>query len=157
MRLTWVATLLILALAAASPRVTAAFEVTIQNDSTVSGTPSTAAHTLVGGEEAAAWLTTTCSGTLVAVQVYWASQAGSSGPSIETAIRVYDGTTHPNPGATLATVTLPTLLEGVMNEYRFLDPNTNAVPMTVPGWGGAASMGALLLLALGISAGTLRI
>ncbi len=107
-------------------------ETTIQNDSTIAGTPSTPLNSFIAGEEAAAWLTSTCNGTLVAAQVYWASAFGGGPPSTETAIRVYDGSTHPTPGATLATVSLPTLSEATMNEFRFLDPPANSTPLSVP-------------------------
>jgi hypothetical protein len=36
------------------------------------------------------------------------------------------------PGATLATIDSPVLVDGAVNEFRFLDPATGLVPLSVP-------------------------
>lgn len=110
----------------------AAAELVVQNDSTVGGTPSTVANFFIPGESTAAWLTASCSGNIVAARVYWASPFGSQPASLEQQITLYAGGSFPVPGGVLAQIPGPTLLDGVMNEYRFLDPPSDTVPLSVP-------------------------
>lgn len=95
--------------------------VTLQNDAGLPGTPCTC---FISGEEVGAWLTSPCDGTLTAVEIGWASQFGGAPDSTETAIRVYDGTTFPTPGAVLqnadtspAQILGPTLSDGGINQF----------------------------------------
>jgi hypothetical protein len=116
-----------------------AVEVTVLNDSTANGVPSTPLASFLPGESTAAWLTASCTGNIVAAQVYWASQVGSAPSQIEQGITLYNAGTHPTPGSVLlsqgvdpAQVVGPTLFDGVMNQFRFLDPPANTKAMSVP-------------------------
>ena len=55
-----------------------AAELTVSNDSTLNGVPSTVANFFIPGEEAAAWLTSPCNGDVVAAQIYWTSMFGGN-------------------------------------------------------------------------------
>src|SRR5689334_1931670 len=81
------------------------------------------------GERFAARLTSPIDGTIVGVRVLWGSESGSAAPSQEGAIRISttDGTAVPRPGTVLATINAPVLLDGILNEFRFLDPTTNSI------------------------------
>jgi hypothetical protein len=57
---------------------------------------------------------------------------GANFPQQETAIRVYSAGTFPTPGATLATIVGPVLNDRTLNEFRFLDPPQDTVPLKVP-------------------------
>ncbi|HWB20989.1 MAG TPA: hypothetical protein VG711_11860, partial [Phycisphaerales bacterium] len=60
-----------------------AAETTVQNDSFVSGGSAVVQAGFVANEQAAAWLTSPCDGTIVAVQVAWRSLSGGQPQSIE--------------------------------------------------------------------------
>ena len=114
-------------------------EVVVQNDSLTSGTLGTGCLCFLSGEEVAAWLTAPCGGDIVAVQVYWGSQLGGSPSSLETSISVLGTGTFPAAGSVLQTqgamnaiVAGPTLIDGQINEFRFLDPITTLNPLQVP-------------------------
>ncbi len=137
MRARWILGAIISALTLA-PNGRAA-EVTVFNDSTTNGVPSTPLANFLAGESVAAWLTSSCTGNIVAAQVYWASDFGGAPSQIEQSITLYGAGTHPTPGAILqsqgvdpAQVVGPTLSDGVMNEFRFLDPPANTKAMSVP-------------------------
>lgn len=115
-----------------APATTRAVEAVSQNDSTIGGVPSTVANVFLAGESTAAWLTAACTGDLVAMQVYWASQFGGTPTQLEQSLTLFAGGTFPTPGATLAQIPGPMLVDGVVNEYRFLDPPTNSMPLQVP-------------------------
>ena len=115
-----------------------ASEIVVKNDSI----PPTGIN-LIGtevGERFAARLTSPIDGNLVGVQLVWGSINGSASPSQEAAIRISaaDGdffSSDPSvrePGTVLATVVAPTLLDVGLNEFRYLDPNTNLLPLNVP-------------------------
>jgi hypothetical protein len=107
-------------------------EVVHLNDSTVGGTPSTVANVFIPGESAASWLTASCNGDIVAMQVYWASQFGGAPTQVEQALTLFSAGTFPTPGASLASIPGPTLSDGVMNEFRYLDPPINSIPLQIP-------------------------
>lgn len=116
-----------------------AAEVVVLNDSTVGGTPSTVANVFLAGESTASYLTSTCDGDIVAAQVYWTSQFGGQPTQVEQMLSIFGAGVFPAPGAVLqnegggnAEILGPQLVDGIMNEFRFLDPPTNAVPMKVP-------------------------
>ena len=106
-----------------------AADITIQNDSIPPGTPLTQ---FISGERVAAWLTMPMAGDIVGVELFWSSQFGSAPASIETAITISAAGTFPTPGAVLATITAPTLLDAGSNVFSFLDPPTNSLPVQVP-------------------------
>jgi hypothetical protein len=121
-------------LAAAAPGRAA--EVTLQNDTAPPGTPC---NCFIPGESAAAWLTASCTGDVVAVQAFWASQVGGAPQQIEQSIGVLGAGAFPVPGAPLvgqggnpAVVSAPLLTDGVVNEFRFLDPPADTLPLRVP-------------------------
>ncbi len=113
-----------------------AVEVTVQNDT---APPDTPCNCFVPGESTAATLTATCSGDIVAVQVRWRSVFISSPPQLEDSLSILAPGAFPTPGAPLlnqgavpAVVQAPLLTDGIVNEFRFLDPPVNAVPLKVP-------------------------
>ncbi|RME39499.1 MAG: hypothetical protein D6788_05270 [Planctomycetota bacterium] len=121
----------------AAPSVSAA-EVVVQNDSMTDASSVTPCVCFVPGDIPAAWLTAPTDGNIVAVQVFWKSQVGGGADLQEAAIRLYDGSSFPTPGAVLtneggaaAEIFTPTLSDGVLNEYRFLDL-AQTVPLRVP-------------------------
>lgn len=82
-----------------------------------------------------AWLTSPVQGTIVGIQILWGSPDGGAPPSQEAAIRIseFDFPNGPlGPGNTLATIANPVLLDGQLNEFRFLDAGSDLVPLSVP-------------------------
>lgn len=145
--------LLSIALAVLAVSAAQAVEVTVANDSTTGGTPSTVANVFLAGETVASTLTATCSGDIVAAQVYWASQFGGAPSQFEQSITLFGPGSFPTPGPILlnqgganAVVSLPQLFDGVMNEFRFLDPPTDSVPLRVPVSAGQSFVVGLTLL-----------
>ena len=119
-----------LLLISSSATLSGAAEITVQNDSIPPGTPLTA---FLSGERAAAWLTMPVAGDIVGVEVIWSSMFGGTPPSLETAITLSPAGTYPTPGAVpLATIVLPTLLDGVPNVFRHLDPPADTMPLQIP-------------------------
>jgi len=126
---TWVVMVVAVGLAV---RGAGASEVTVKNDSFVSGqTPFSIQVGFDPGERAAAWLASPCTGTIVAVQVLWLSQSGGTGQSLEDSITIYAGGVFPTPGAQLAVLEGPVMTDGAMNEFRYLD-DQQAFPINVP-------------------------
>lgn len=107
-----------------------AVEQTVQNDSLGNGGTGVIVYGFVSGEAAASWLTSPCTGTLRAVQVFWRSPVGTGGQGIEDSVTVYRAGTFPNPGAAAAVIAGPVLNDGVLNEWRYLDEN-NTLPLAV--------------------------
>ena len=124
---------IVLALVLVGVSASAAFstEVTVQNDSFVSGGSAVIVGGFHPGEQAAVWLTSPCDGTIVALQVAWLASDPGATFSLERNIWVYDGGTFPNPGAVLEQLEGPVLWPGVINEYRYLDDN-NSFPINIP-------------------------
>jgi uncharacterized repeat protein (TIGR01451 family) len=108
-----------------------ASEVTVQNDSLADGDSGTIQAGFVAGEEAAAWLTSPCTGNIVAAQIFWRSLFGTAPVSVENAVNIYRSGTYPIPGALAQQILGPVLTDGVLNEYRYLDEN-NTIPLVVP-------------------------
>lgn len=110
---------------------TLAQEVTVQNDSLADGSSGTVQVGFDAGESAAAWLTSPCDGTMVAVQVFWRSGTGTEPSDIEDSITVFSGGIFPTPGNELARIDGPVMTDGVFNEFRYLDENM-VIPLSVP-------------------------
>jgi len=110
---------------------TRAEEVVVQNDSVTDESQAVIVGDFIGGEEAGARLTAPCDGAIVAVQILWLEGLPGSLPSLEEAIRIYDGTTFPQPGETLALLEGPVLTPGGLNEFRYLD-EAGTIPLDVP-------------------------
>jgi hypothetical protein len=106
-------------------------ETTVQNDSVTDFGQVTVQGGFVANERAAAWLTSPCAGTLVAVQVYWRSLTGTTGGTIGESIQITNAGTFPVPGTELALLLGPFLQDGFLNEFRFLDEQ-QMVPLAVP-------------------------
>jgi hypothetical protein len=130
--------ILLIGLVALVSAPTTATEITVINDSMTDASSVTSCTCFVPGDIPAAWLTAPVAGRIVGVQVFWKSPLGGAPDSQEAAIRIYDGSTFPTPGAMLvndggadAEVTTPVLSDGVLNEYRFLD-QSQTIPMSVP-------------------------
>jgi hypothetical protein len=110
---------------------TRAAEETVQNDSLTGGDSGIIQLGFDPGESAAAWLTSPCTGTIVAVQVLWRSSTGTQPADIEDSIKIFDGGIFPTPGIELASVDGPFMTDGVFNEFRYLDEN-QVIPLSVP-------------------------
>lgn len=113
-------------------------EVVVQNDSLTNVSSGTPCQCFVPGDRAAAWLTSSCDGNIVAVQVGWKSTVGADPDFTEHSISVLAGGTFPVPGAALtnagnvpAVITAPTLMDSTLNEYRDLN-NASSTPLSVP-------------------------
>lgn len=92
--------------------------------------PATIVGDFASGEKAAAWLTSSVDGKVVAVQVGWAS-AGGTVPELGAGIDISRAGTFPTPGALVQRVLAPQLTDPAINEYRNLDMD-NPVPVNVP-------------------------
>ena len=115
-------------------------EVTVRNDSLQSGGIGYVDLGFVAGESAAARLTSPCSGYIVAVQVLWVSAFGGEPDTLGDSITVFAGATFPMPGEVLhngyapyqeAIFEGPVLVDGVLNEFRYLD-EYQTIPLQVP-------------------------
>lgn len=113
------------------PSFALATEIVVKNDSLGPGTPLARypAGTRVGVR-----LTAPENGNIVGVQIVWGSTQGSAAPTEQLAITISEENPQFSwqPGTTLATIESPTLLDGGVNEFRFLDPSTNLIPLDVP-------------------------
>ena len=115
-----------------------ATEIIVKNDSMTNAASVTPCHCFIEGDIPAAWLTAPVAGNVVGVQVFWKSPLGGAPDHQETAIRLYDGSSFPTPGAVLtnagggdAEVAIPMLSDGVLNEFRHLD-QAQTIPLSVP-------------------------
>jgi hypothetical protein len=114
----------------ATPAGSRASEVTVQNDS-FQGAGNVQAG-FAENESAAAWLTSPCQGSIVAVQVLWLSNDGTTGQSLEDSITIFNTGNFPVPNATNFTILEgPVLTDGFINEFRYLDEGGNN-PINVP-------------------------
>lgn len=107
-----------------------AVEQTVQNDSLGNGDTGVLVYGFAANEAAASWLTSPCAGTLRAVQVFWRSPSGTQAQEIQDSVTVYRAGTFPNPGAQAAEIVGPVMVDGVLNEWRYLDEN-NTIPLAV--------------------------
>jgi len=114
-----------------APAFLKAAEVTVQNDSLVPPGVGAIQAGFIAGESAASWLTSPCTGDIVAVQVFWRSVTGGTGQSLEDSITVFAGGTFPTPGSQLALLEGPVMTDGVINEFRFLDDQMT-IPLNIP-------------------------
>jgi hypothetical protein len=128
--------LALICLSFASARAVAS-EIIVQNDSI----PPTGVNYLANevGERLAVRLTSPVSGHIVGVQLFWGSDDGGAAPSQEAAIRIsaadgelFNSTSIGMPGTVLATIASPVLTDGGSSEFRYLDPTTNLLPLSVP-------------------------
>lgn len=106
-------------------------EVTVQNDSVTDFEQVAIQAGFASSEQAAAWLTSPCDGTLVAVQVFWRSFFGGAADTLGDSIRISEAGAFPTPGTLLALLSGPLLSDGFLNEYRFLDQG-GKIPLLVP-------------------------
>ncbi len=108
-----------------------ASEIILQNDSTPAVGQGTPLINFIPGERIAGWFTSPVAGDIVGVQFLWSSTFGGSPTMLETAITVSSAGVFPAPGATLATIVAPALADGVLNEFRYLDPSFDTMPLQV--------------------------
>ncbi|MFN7973419.1 MAG: hypothetical protein U0166_13900 [Acidobacteriota bacterium] len=108
-----------------------AVEITLQNDSFVSGGSIKVEAGFVSNEQAAAWLTVPCDGTIVAFQVGWASISTGTPDSLEDSITLYQSGTFPTPGSQIAQLLGPVMVDGYINEFRYYD-QAQTQPISVP-------------------------
>ena len=109
-----------------------ATEITVKNDSIPAAGSGMPLLAFVPNEQAAAWLTMPATGDIVGVQVLWASLFGGNPSSQELGIHIYAAGNFPTPGGLLGSVTGPLLVDGSVNEFRYLDPPTNSVALQIP-------------------------
>lgn len=89
-------------------------EVTLRNDSP----PANNIQAFFdAGEGAAAWLTSTCKGSITKVQVGWGSASGGSLPTLGGAIRIHGEAVFPTPGTQLHQILGPQLIDNAINEF----------------------------------------
>jgi hypothetical protein len=108
----------------------AAAEIILQNDSIAPGVPLFVGNGYPASRFGNGFIVPV-DGTVVGVQVWWGSPEGNTPPSQQPAIRISLGPLT-NQMTTLATIDSPTLIDGVLNEYRFTDPGANSIPLSVP-------------------------
>ena len=108
-----------------------AAEMTVQNDAMSNFGTAIVQAGFVSGEKGASWLTSPCSGNIVAVQIFWLSASGTTGQLLGGSIEISRAGTFPVPGTLAQAIDGPVLTDGVINEYRFLDDNST-VPLSVP-------------------------
>ena len=107
-----------------------AAEVTVKNDSLTDFSSGSVQVGFVAGESGASWLTSPCTGSIVAAQIFWRSATGTTGQVLGGSIDIYRAGAFPAPGSLAEQIVAPLLTDGVINEYRYLDDN-NAVPLNV--------------------------
>lgn len=99
----------------------------LKNDSVVDFSQVAIQAGFVANERAAAWLTSTCNGTLTAVQVLWMSTTGGSGQTLGDSITISEAGIFPNPGSQIAQLVGPALNDGFFNEF----PVVPEIPITI--------------------------
>ncbi len=104
---------------------TSAQLVVLQNDSVTDFGNATIQAGFVGGEAASAWLTSSCDGSMIAVQILWLSTTGTGPDILEDSIVINNAGAFPNPGTELAWISGPLMRDGFFNEF------TLPVPVTV--------------------------
>ncbi|HET8941389.1 MAG TPA: DUF11 domain-containing protein [Rudaea sp.] len=82
-------------------------------------------------EAAATWLTSSCTGKIVAVDVLWRSLFGGATQSVEKSIDIYDAGIFPDTGNLLLSIQGPAMTDGVINEFRYLDEQ-QTIPISIP-------------------------
>ena len=128
----WGCVLGCLALAALLVPSAGAEEIVVKNDTVPDdGGTAVIVGDFIAGEEAAAWLTSPCDGTIVAVQIFWLEGTPGHGQSLEQAIHIYNGGSFPSPGSELALLEGPVMTPGYLNEFRYLD-EAQTMPLSVP-------------------------
>jgi len=108
-----------------------AAEVTVQNDSLTDFSAGVVQAGFVTNEKGASWLTSPCTGNIVAAQIFWRSLTGVSGKILGGSIDIHRAGTYPIPGILAEQIAGPLLTDGVINEYRYLDDNST-IPLSVP-------------------------
>ena len=109
----------------------AAGEITVKNDSLTDFGNASIVWGFVAGEKAGSWLTSPCTGNLVAVQIFWRSPSGVAPFTIADSIDISRAGTFPQPGDLALQVLGPVLTDNALNEFRYLDEN-NTLPISVP-------------------------
>ncbi len=109
-----------------------ASEITIMNDSLPTPGAGTPIPTFIPSEQAAVWLTTPVAGNIVGVQLFWDSMYGGNPTSQELGIHIYADGIFPAPGMLRASVFGPQLVDGSVNEFRYLDPPADSVALQLP-------------------------
>lgn len=108
-----------------------AAEMTVQNDSLTDFSTGVVQVGFIANEAGASWLTSPCTGNIVAAQIFWRSATGVSGKVLGGSIDIHRAGTFPIPGALAEQIVAPLLTDGVINEYRYLDDNST-IPLVVP-------------------------
>ncbi len=92
-------------------------QVVLQNDSVTDFGNANIQAGFVGGESAAAWLTSSCEGSMVAVQILWMSTTGTAPDELHDSIVISNVGAFPIPGAELVSISGPLLSDGFLNEF----------------------------------------
>jgi hypothetical protein len=96
--------------------------VVLQNDSVVDFGTANIQVGFVAGERAAAWLTSTCTGDLVALRVLWLSSPPTGGTTLGEYLRLSEAGVFPVPGPLLQELPGPLLTEGAFNDFALAPP-----------------------------------
>lgn len=121
------------AIIASSCFPSSASEIVLQKDSLTPGAIGAHFHGLDGGTRVGQSLISPVDGTIVGVQVWWGKAGGGAPPSQNATIRISSESYNPSFDlTTLAQINSPTMIDGVLNEFRFSDPGSNTVPISVP-------------------------
>jgi hypothetical protein len=96
--------------------------VVLQNDSVVDFGTANIQVGFVAGERAAAWLTSSCTGDLIALRVLWLSSPPTGGTTLGEYLRLSEAGVFPVPGPVLRELPGPLLTEGAFNEFALTPP-----------------------------------
>lgn len=105
---------------------TAGAQTVIKNDSVIDFGNVAIQAGFAADEQAAAWLTATCDGDLVAVQILWLSLTGGAPDTLGQAVEIWQPGTPPVPGTLLRDLLGPLMVDGFFNEF----PIVPGIPMT---------------------------
>ena len=94
--------------------------VVIQNDSIINFGSAVIQAGFVTDERAAAWLTSTCNGDLVAVRILWLSATGNAQPTFGHSISISQPGSFPGLGTELRHLVAPLMTDGVFNEFALV-------------------------------------
>ena len=104
---------------------------TLQNDSVTDFSQVAIVGNFVPYEEVGVMLTSPCDGSIVEIHILWWEGTSGHPQTIESALRVYEGSTFPNPGTVKMDLEAPTLTPGFFNVFAHMD-EAQAVPMDIP-------------------------
>lgn len=100
-------------------------QVVLKNDSFADVGDAAILPGFIGGERAAAWLTSSCDGNMVAVRILWLSVLGGAPDIVHDSVVISEVGVFPIPGAQMESISGPQFSDGFINEF----PLTTPVPV----------------------------